>query len=161
MVGQTKKSYIEKLEGFGSRGQPYYHVDDICGSSFHGLATTVEQQIQRGYVNDAMAQVDKCIRERQLTAYDNSHFFAIQILSRFYQKLQIIANNYVNFYGLLHTTLVRYNDTNHEFKITINDKTVGGKNKIKRRQTKKNKKTKLRFRYKKNKTLKKKKLKSK
>jgi len=159
MVGQTKKSYIEKLES--SSWQPYYHTDDICGSSFHGLATTVEQQIQRGYLNDAMAQVEKCIREREKTTYDDSHFFAIQILIRFYQKLQIIANNYVKFYGLIHTTLVRYNDTNHEFKITINDTTVGGKNKIKRRQTKKIKKTKLRFSYKKNKTLKKKKLKSK
>ena len=165
MAWQSNQQFHQKLET-RNIPQPYYHTDDICGSSFHGLATSVEQQIQRGYVNDAMTQVKNCIEARQgemqkRSFPDPAHNAAIQILINFYQKLQIIKNNYGHFANLLHLTLVRYNDYNREFIITISNMTIGGKNKIKRRQSKKNKKTKLRFRYKKNKTLKKKKVKTK
>jgi hypothetical protein len=164
MAWQGKKLFHQRLESRDTY-QPSYHADHICGSSFHGLAYTVQEQLQRRDVNSAMSQVKSCIEQRQQQMRnrqfpDPEHNGAIQILIAFYQKLQIININFYNYANYLHLALVRYNDSNHEFKITVNNMTVGGKNKIKRRQTK-NKKTKLRFRYKKNKTLKKKKLKSK
>jgi hypothetical protein len=110
-----------------------------------------------------MNQVKSCIEARQREMRnrqfpDPAHNSAIQILVAFYQKLQIINNNFYNYANYLHLALVRYNDYNREFIITISNMTVGGKNKINRRQSKKNKKTKLRFKYKKNKTLKRKNL---
>ena len=165
MAWQSNQQFHQKLETRNTH-QPYYHTDNVCGSSFHGLAYTVEQQLQRSDVNTAMNQVKSCIEARQREMRnrqfpDPGHNTAIQILIAFYQKLQIINNNFYNYANYLHLTLVRYNDYNREFIITISNMTIGGKNKIKRRQSKKNKKTKLRFIYKKNKTLKKKKLKSK
>lgn len=174
MAWQGKLPFHHQLETRYTP-QPNYHTDSVCGSSFHGLAYSVENQIQKGYVNDAMTQVKTCIEARQAEMQkrsypDPAHNAAIEILINFYHKLQIIRDNYGYFAGLLHTTLVRYNDNNRVFMITISNMTIGGKNKIKRKQTKKTKqtkknkqtkKTKLRFRYKKNKTLKKNKLTSK
>ena len=45
--------------------QPYYHNNDICGSSFHGLATTVEQKLKNYDFYAARDQVVRCINARQ------------------------------------------------------------------------------------------------
>jgi hypothetical protein len=168
MAWQATQPYHQQLE-HRNFPQPYYHSDNICGSSFHGLATSVEQQLQRRDINTALSQVKSCIdarlnemRKRQFP--DTAHNYAIEILNRFYQKLQNINHNFYTFANYLHLALVRYNDANHEFIININNQLIGGKNKTKRKQSKRRKKSKrtkrtnLRFRYIKNKTLKKKKL---
>ena len=168
MAWQATQPYHQQLE-HRNFPQPYYHSDNICGSSFHGLATSVDQQLQLLDINTALSQVKSCIdarvnemRKRQFP--DPKHNYAIEILIRFYQKLQIINNNFYTYANYLHLALVRYNDSSNEFIININNMLIGGKNKTKRKKnnknkrTKRTKRTKLRFRYIKNKTIKRKKL---
>jgi len=121
--------------------QPEYHALDICGSSFHGLATTVEHQLKNREFIKAEDQVNKCIKARQNEMLkrknpDPAHNNAIQILRSFLYKihnLMLQPKEWVN----LPYTLVRYNDRTG-FKITINDKVFGGKKRIHKTKSKKN-----------------------
>jgi len=122
--------------------QSQYHDLDICGSSFHGLATTVENQLKNGDFHKAQDQVNRCIKARQNEMIkrknpDPAHNIAIQTLRSFLHKINNLMSQLKDQWGNLPNTLVRYNDRTG-FKITINDKVFGGKKRIHKTKSKKN-----------------------
>lgn len=117
--------------------QPYYHAADICGSSFHGLATTVEQQLKNYDFYAARDQVVRCIEARQAEmrkrAYpDPAHNYAIKTMISFLNKIDNLIDNVKTLWSQLPATLVRYNEQKG-FVITIDNKVFGGK--IRRKNT--------------------------
>lgn len=110
--------------------QPYYHADDICGSSFHGLATTVEQQLKNYKFYEARDQIVRCIDARKAEmrkrSYpDPAHNNAIKILISFLKKIDNLIANVANFSSQLPATLVRYNEGTG-FTIIIRNRVFGG-----------------------------------
>lgn len=45
--------------------QPPYHDDDVCGSTFHGLASTLEKFAVANNVTKGLEQIDRCIAARR------------------------------------------------------------------------------------------------
>lgn len=120
--------------------QPYYHADDICGSSLHGLATTVEQQLKNYDFYAARDQIVRCIDARQAEmrkrSYpDPAHNNVIQTLIAFLKKIDNLIGNVKTFWSQLPATLVRYNEQKG-FTITIRNRVFGGKRATKRRKKK-------------------------
>ena len=124
-----KKPYDIRLAHMTS--QPYYHSDDICGSSFHGLATTVEQKLKNYDFYGARDQVVRCINARQeeMRKRDNpdpAHNHAIQTMMVLLRKIDKMINNITDFSSQLPATLVRYNE-GRGYTIKINNRVFGGK----------------------------------
>lgn len=110
--------------------QPYYHSNDICGSSFHGLATTVEQQLKNYDFYAARDQIVRCIEARKdemrKRSYpDPAHNHAIRTMVAFLNKIDNLIANVKTLWRQLPATLVRYSEQKG-FVITINDKVFGG-----------------------------------
>ena len=136
-----KKPYDIRLAHMIS--QPYYHRDDICGSSFHGLATTVEQKLKNYDFYGARDQVVRCINARQeeMRKRDNpdpAHNHAIQTMMVLLRKIDKMINNITDFSSQLPATLVRYNE-GRGYTIKINNRVFGGKSKKNKAIRKKNK----------------------
>ena len=111
--------------------QPYYHAADICGSSFHGLATTVEQELKNYDFYAARDQIVRCIEARKeemrkRSNPDPAHNYAIKTMITFLNKIDNLISNVKTLWSQLPATLVRYNEQKG-FVITINDKVFGGK----------------------------------
>jgi len=68
--------------------QPFYHEDKICGSGNDGLAGTIQQLINEGNLDDAIHQLELCIKARGETALDTTHKNIIPIYSDFLQELK-------------------------------------------------------------------------
>jgi hypothetical protein len=130
-----------------------YHSDDICGSSFHGLATTIQRLMKEGEVDEALDQIKRCIDARKaenskrgITGSDDSHHQAVLQLEDLYIKIRSLKR--FSDEALL-TTLVNYSDSEHKFSVKVGMFTVGditsmvaGKRKKKcRNGTRRNKKT--------------------
>ena len=118
--------------------QPYYHAIDICGSSLHGLATTVEQQLKNYDFYAARDQIVRCIDARQAEmrkrSYpDPAHNNVIQVLIEFLRKIDSLIANVKNFWGQLPATFVRYNEEKG-FTITIRNRVFGGRHATKTRR---------------------------
>ena len=136
-----KKPYDIRLAHMIS--QPYYHSDDICGSSFHGLATTVEQKLKNYDFYGARDQVVRCINARQeemrkRSNPDPAHNHAIKMMITLLNKIDKLINNITDFSSQLPATLVRYNE-GKGYSIIINNRAFGGKSKKNRITRKKNK----------------------
>ena len=95
-----------------SEKRPRYHADNICGSGFDGLATTIEIKLNEGKIGEAINQLNTCIKERRLTTRDKSHQNVILILENFLKKVKKydedpdLLNNVINHGGFI----VRYNE---------------------------------------------------
>ena len=94
-----------------SEKRPRYHADNICGSGFDGLATTIEIKLNEGKIGEAINQLNTCIKERRLTTRDKSHQNVILILENFLKKVKnyedpVLLNNVINHGGFI----VRYNE---------------------------------------------------
>jgi hypothetical protein len=129
--------------------QPYYHSDTICGSSFHGLATTLEKQLKNYDFYAARDQVIRCLdaREEEMRkrSYpDPAHNHAIKVLRILLNKIDNLISNVKTLWRQLPLTLVRYSEQKG-FTITIDNRVFGGKiKKHKKTCKKKAKKTKTR-----------------
>lgn len=70
-----------------------YHRDNLCGSSYYGLATTIQRLLRNGNLTKSITQVNSCIKARErysraIGSPDSSHKKAISILSDFKSKLE-------------------------------------------------------------------------
>jgi hypothetical protein len=128
-----------------------YHANDVCGSNFHGLATTIQRLIQEGRLNEAIEQVRRCIEarkaEQRRKGFDSGHNEAIQSLKLFLIELQTLDAGMFYTQKAFPTMIVKYSDTTRRFSIIIGNYTFihsGGKrikhNKNKKRKTRKNNK---------------------
>ena len=78
-----------------SESQSHYHTNEVCGSLFQGLATTIQQNIQNNKLeglNNSINQVKKCIEARQYEVRkrsnpDPQHNHAIVVLLDLLKKL--------------------------------------------------------------------------
>jgi hypothetical protein len=81
--------------------QADYHRDNLCGSSYYGLATTIQRLLRNGELTKSISQVNSCIKARQRYSravrssepsdknfHKDSHKEAIKILSDFKSKLE-------------------------------------------------------------------------
>ena len=138
-----KLPYHKRLEHI--EHQSWYHDMNICGSSFHGLATTLEEYAKRDDLGLGLKQIDNCInarldemRKRQNP--DPTHNNAINILRDLKRKYLSINENHYYYASSLPTTIIRYDDRSNQFIININGIIVReGKRKFKK-ITKKRKK---------------------
>jgi hypothetical protein len=148
-VSYGKLPYHQRLEHITS--QPSYHAVDICGSSFHGLATTIQDKIQKGEIEQARQQLLKCILQRKTEMRkrinpDPAHNHAIEVVRNLLEKV-VSLKSQPHYLDNLKNTLIRFNDGT--FEVTINGEKIvqrtvveiGGK---KRRNTHKSRNTKRR-----------------
>lgn len=142
---------IDSAYGQGVRPQAGYHTDDVCGSSLHGLATTIEQLLQQGRVDDALAQLDRCIAARRalLAGFgggDAAHNMVIESVTRLRKVVAGIKNKLdkgdFNYRVGLPSTLVRYvEDTEpHKFEVVIDRGILSGGRKSRTMKSKKGRK---------------------
>jgi hypothetical protein len=73
--------------------QADYHKDKLCGSSYYGLATTIQRLLRNGKLINSISQVNSCIKARErysraIGSPEPSHEEAIYILSDFKSKLE-------------------------------------------------------------------------
>ena len=143
-------NYTHRLENL--EHQPYYHDIDICGSSLHGLATTIQQFIQKNRIDLALRQIRRCIKARNMHSInpDRAHQNIIDNLYILQGQL-VDLEKYLNVLekntGLSYHKyiLVNYNERRHSFIITFPTIRKGGKkcktkrNKTRRNKTKRNK----------------------
>lgn len=129
-------SFIQDLEH--KEYQPFHHDINICGSSLHGLATTIQGMLGEKRKDSAIAQVDRCITARINDAArhnggDPAHLNIIRILQEFRTQIEEYNTD-------IAIRSVNYNDEKQSFKITSVG--WGGKYKKSRRynKIKKNKK---------------------
>lgn len=142
--------------------QAAYHHPDICGSSFHGLATILESYLNKFDFHSAQEQVLRCIdaredeiRRRQYP--DPAHNYAVGVLRALLGKINYIVKHLPELWSQWSVNtpiLVRYNEgtgPGSGFSIIINNRVFGGKIKkykktckkcAKKIKTKKNKKIK-------------------
>lgn len=147
MAYKSNMSFVERLE-HRNTAQPKYHADDVCGSSFHGLAYSLQIYAQENNVNEGLEQIKRCIDARQQEmrsrAYpDPSHNEAIRILTRLYLLYTTLRQYDENYLG---RTVVSFDDREQKFTIFVNDKRLylreehaGGKKHKSRKRTRKNK----------------------
>ena len=106
-----KASFVEKLE-HRVFPQPPYHDDDKCGSSNHGLATTLEKFAVENKVADGLLQIQRCIDARRAfmakrVSVNESHHAQVDLVEKLYhQYLKLGGYNSEQ----LKTTLVRFYD---------------------------------------------------
>ena len=120
-------SYAQRLEHRNE--QPLYHSDDVCGSTFSGLASTLERFAVSNEVGAGMAQIRKCIEARKevlLRRRDGgnaAHHQAITMLEQLQRNYMLLGG-----YGedTLRTTLVRFKEPPMRFEITINGGRIMG-----------------------------------
>ena len=128
---------IDSAYGQGVRPQAGYHTDDVCGSSLHGLATTIERLLQEGRVDDALAQLDQCIfaRRAMLAGFgggDRAHNMVIESVTRLRKVVAGIKKKLdkgdFNYRMGLPSALVRYvQDTDpHKFEVVIDRGILSG-----------------------------------
>ena len=105
-----KLPYVQRLEV--KNFQPYYHDITICGSTFHGLATTLERFATENKVAEGLEQINRCLQarrsERDKRAYpDPAHNRIIIMLEQFHkQYLKLGTYNS----QALQSTIVRFRD---------------------------------------------------
>jgi hypothetical protein len=128
-----KLPYHQRLEYISH--QSSYHNLETCGSSFHGLATTLEKYAKSDNLGLGLQQIDKCI-EARLTEMnkrsypDRAHNMAIETLRDLRKKYLYINENHYYYSSSLPSTIIRYNDATSNFVINIAGKIIrGGKNK--------------------------------
>lgn len=68
--------------------RPPYHADNICGSGFDGLATTIEIKLNEGRIEDAIHQLNNCIEQRKRMIRDKSHQNVILILDNLLKQVK-------------------------------------------------------------------------
>jgi hypothetical protein len=68
--------------------RPRYHADNICGSGFDGLATTIEIKLNEGRIEEAIHQLNNCIEQRKITTRDKSHQNVILILDNLLEQVK-------------------------------------------------------------------------
>ena len=115
------KRRTNAVKGFEDKEDDYetYHADDICGSGFDGLATTIEIKLNSGELVEAINQVATCISERlskkTFEELDTGHQEVIICLQQFLNDLRVYLNaeglpndNYN--YNLRYGFIVRFYD---------------------------------------------------
>jgi hypothetical protein len=125
-------NFIQELEH--KEYQPFHHDINICGSSLHGLATTIQRMLAKKRKGDAIAQVDRCINARLLDIMrhnggDSAHLNIIRILREFKTRLEEYNTD-------LAVRAVTYNDEEQTFKIILVG--LGGRYKKSYKKHKKN-----------------------
>jgi len=140
--------------------QAEYHHHDICGSSFHGLATILEKYFNNFDFHGAREQVLRCIdaRENEIRRRqypDPAHNYAVRVLRGLLRKINYIIENITTLWAQWPSNtsmLVRY-DEQTGFSIIINNRVLGGKIKkykktckkcVKKTKTRKQKNKKIR-----------------
>ena len=129
MSYSSKLSPAQQLEQ-RQLSQPYYHDNSICGSTFHGLAYTIQEYIQNHQFEEAIHQVTVCITAREdeerrrgsfSTKTESSHQRAIRILKDFRSEIQKVYNNVRNDYyyynAIIPHIIVRFDDNLFRFYI--------------------------------------------
>jgi hypothetical protein len=94
-----------------SEKRPPYHADNICGSGFDGLATTIEIKLNEGRIEEAIHQLNNCIEQRKRTTRDKSHQNVILILDNLLKQVKKyedpdLLKNVIDHGGFI----VRYNE---------------------------------------------------
>lgn len=133
-----KMPYVQRLEL--KNFQPYYHDIEVCGSTFHGLATTLEQFATDNKVAEGLEQINRCLQarrsERDKRANpDPAHNRIITMLEYFHrQYLKLGAYNS----QALKSTIVRFYDGDPGyFVVTCAGKNVRGGTRKRRKTLKK------------------------
>ena len=92
--------------------RPQYHAINICGSGFDGLATTIETYLNEGKLQEAIHQINTCIREREPKAKDKSHQNAIRTLHELLHQLNLYNNEPDTYNNIAEHGgfIVRYNE---------------------------------------------------
>jgi hypothetical protein len=134
-------SFIQELEH--KEYQPTHHAVDICGSSLHGLASTIQHMLSKGNKVGAIAQVDRCIKARtddvnRHNGGDTAHLFIIGRLQIFKKQLEDYDTN-------VKIRIITYDDDTYTFNIIPDmlyiPRDLGGKYKKTHRKNRKNKRT--------------------
>ena len=137
--------YHQRMESRTS--QPYYHADDICGSSMHGLATSIQQMLQDEKLQAAYDQIEACIDARLYEMSkrrfpDKAHNLIVEQLRAFRNdvwtiKTTIENNPFSKEASYINSALVRYRDTEnpHHFEIDISKTAWGTKRKSLRKKS--------------------------
>jgi hypothetical protein len=115
-------AYIQRLENFSH--QPDYHADNICGSSFHGLASTLQSFAKINKLREASEQIKRCIdarqREMNKRSYaDPAHNRAIESLNDLYRKFIKLQRHYINYSPVLSTTNITFDDDTFKFSVVV------------------------------------------
>ena len=123
-----KASFVEKLE-HRVFPQPPYHDDDKCGSSNHGLSSTLEKFAVKNDVAEGLRQITRCIDARKefmekQRSPNASHHAAVTLVEGLYNKyLKLAGYNSEQ----LKTTIVRFYDGPPSFfEIKCLGNSVGG-----------------------------------
>lgn len=133
MAHNSKLSSAEQLDKRELK-QPYYHNDAICGSTFHGLAYTIQNYIQNNLLAEAIQQVKKCITAREneeskrgsfSLKKKSSHQYAITTLYIFLSQLKNISDNHYYYNEIIPHIIVKFNDDLFRFYILHNDVDIG------------------------------------
>ena len=157
MAYRGRKPYHKRIDsayGQGVHPQAGYHADDVCGSSLHGLATTIERLLQEGRVDDALEQLDRCIAARRalLAGFgggDWAHNMVIESVTRLQKVVADIKKKLEkkdhNYRVGLSSALVRYvEDTQpHKFEVVIDRGILSGGRRGRKSRTIKTKKGRL------------------
>jgi hypothetical protein len=127
-----KKPKRYAIEKEGDEFEAWYHADNICGSSFNGLATTLQKYAQNDQITLGLNQIDKCIKARltatnKIQPTNNTHNKVIDILEDLRQKYSSINDKHFIYSASLDQTLIRFDNQNHKFIITIGGQIIGGK----------------------------------
>ena len=129
--------YAQRLEH--KEKQAWYHTDDTCGSSFHGLAYTLQEYAKNDDLTSVLAQIDRCINARQAemrarTNPDPAHNAAVVTLIDLRNKILRIIRFHHFYSPGLPSTIITYSDSTGRFSIEVGGLSVGGfKNKNKKR----------------------------
>jgi hypothetical protein len=143
MAHYGRLPYQQRLEH--ADFQASYHKDDVCGSSFHGLATTLEKFAQQDNLEAGLAQIKRCIDARKAEiekrSYpDPAHNIAVKVLEDLFKKYAYIQKNNYHYVPFLDTTIIRYDDDANQFSINIRGEMIkGGKRRFKKITKKRNK----------------------
>ena len=177
MAYQGNLPYPVRAEG--KTKLPWYHTDDICGSSLHGMAQTIQSFLQDGLFDESLDQIERCINARLEEANkrsfpDRAHNEVIEQLRRFHTLVRnlrrLVQTGDTKYADKLKTVVVRYieREKPHRFEISIGNlgkeeyftggrrgktrrgKTRRGKKKTSKKKKSKHRKSKRRTMYKKN-----------
>jgi hypothetical protein len=97
-----------------------YHKDNLCGSTYYGLATTLQQKVRSGNLIKAIKQVHACIKSRERytnkIGVNSSHEEAISIMIDLKDKL-IDLIPLMNEPGVLENISIDFDDSVNMFVI--------------------------------------------
>jgi len=142
-----KLTFAQRLEK--KRGQDPYHHIEVCGSSFHGLATTLEIFATSNKIAEGLAQIDRCIaaRRREIEKSikpDPAHNDAIEQLIALYRAYARLMYKDPE---ILKKAIIRYDDEHHRFEVgrslagVFAEFTAGGGKKTRKARRRKARKT--------------------